>query len=271
MSETLQIQRINPAQELGPLQRAQNFAKTFAITTKEDADLVKDELSRYATIRSQLEAKRVQYTGPLNKVVDAINDDFRPLIKGWDALILSEKNKVIAYQQQQDALAEEQARIAREESARQAAAQAAIAAKAEQAAKCAEASAATATTQAEAEGFEIESNIQRETAASAMTAAHMAVAAPAPNFKTGKVKGVGQSWDAECFDLKALVLHIAKSPNIDQLLSLLTIDNARLRAKAKLETTAFALPGCKAFDKGRMVIRKSNPTTTESTADGEHK
>lgn len=254
MNSAIEVQRINVAAESAPVARAMGYVQNFAITTPEDAELLGSDLRAFKASREAIEAKRVQYTGPLNTLVKEINADFRPIIEGYDNAISAGKRKLLAFSEAQRIVAENAAREARERAAKEAAEAAAIAAKAEAEAREAErAAAAPGASQSEIEAASIQASASREIAAASMMAAQIAVAAPTP--AASKVKGAGENWDGEVYDLKAFVLAIANSPQIDQLINLLDVNQIALRAKCKAEKSAFNMPGARAVNKGRIALR----------------
>jgi hypothetical protein len=256
MSNQIEVKRINVQQEIQPVLRAQSFVESFAVETTDDAQALTVELSGFKTRRDAIELKRTRYVGPLNQVVKEINADFKPIVEGFDAAIAIGKRKLIAWNQEQQRIVEEAQRKAREEAARLAQAAAAVAAAAEAKAKAEEAKAEEANrSQAEIEGAQLAAAQHREVAAAAMTTAHMVAALP--TIQGPKTKGVAANWDGEVYDFKAFVLHIANSPQIDQLLPLLMVDQIKLRAKAKLETESMNIAGARAVNKGTVRLSKA--------------
>lgn len=253
MSETLQIQSINQEQELKPANNALAYINAFSIATHDDAKSLTEDLGKFKARRDAVEAKEKSFTEPIWTVFKRLKAEFKPVIEGYDQAILVGKNKLIAFNQAEQAKAREIERLAREKAAEEARIASDKAKEAEAAARASEQAAQAATTQAEQEAAQIAANQHRETAAQAMNIAHMAASAPPPVSE--KIKGARENWKADCFDKLALIGHIAVHP---ELAGLLMVDETQLHGIARLQKTAFNIPGCRAYDKGSVSIRAAS-------------
>lgn len=98
----------------------EGYARARAIYNDDDVKATTDDLSVIAGVKKAVEQKRVEYTGPLNDHLRAVNDIFR---RFTDPLVRADKvnrEKVLAYRAEQERVRQEQERInrLREEAAR---------------------------------------------------------------------------------------------------------------------------------------------------------
>lgn len=237
-------------------QGALAFIQSMQVVDAETYGFAADELKAIKTKAKQIEDQRTGITGPLNKVLKAVNDLFRgptELLEQAEKIV---KNKMLAYDQEQEriaaearrkaeeAAATERKRLADEAAARQAEADAQARAAAE--AKAAGDAQAAALATAAAQRAQAEAQAAAETS-------QMVVATPVATAPT-KVAGVSTSKkiEFEVVSLHDLVKHIAEHP---ELLNLVVADSVRLRAYVKGLGMSCRLPGVRVFEERVMSAR----------------
>lgn len=96
-----------------------SFVRSFHVASREDYALAVEELGTIKTAWARGEAERVSYTGPLNQVLDRINAKFQPHLKTLKAAETLIKDKLTAYDEEEErraaAIARENARLAQVE------------------------------------------------------------------------------------------------------------------------------------------------------------
>lgn len=237
-------------------QQALNFIQSFQVDSVETYGLAADELRAIKLRASAIEAQRTSITGPLNKVLTAVNNMFRgpaELLAQGERIL---KGKMLAWDHEQERIAAELRRKAEEAAALERRRLEEEAAARQREAEAQAAVAAAAAAKGDTQAAELaQSNADRANAQSqeAAITAQLVVAAP-PAIEVAKVKGISTSTkvDFEIVDLHALVKHIAANP---QLLALVTADSVKLRAYVKGLGTACQLPGVRVFEDRVMSAR----------------
>lgn len=266
-------------------QAALEFIESFQVDSPETFELAGDELRAIKARSKKLEEQRTSITGPINAALRAVNALFAGPA---DVLADAEgkiKQKMLAYQTEQERLAAEARRRAEEAAAaerkrleeeaaqrqREAQAQAEEAAAAQRAeaqaratAEAAQAAgdtqaAAAATAQADAAAQQASlaqaaTHRAQAEAQTVATEAQLVVAAPVVAIAAPKAAGVSTSKkvDFEVTDLHALIKHVAEHP---ELLNLVTADSVKLRAYVRGLGTACALPGVRVFESKVLSAR----------------
>ncbi len=111
--------RINPAtdpavQDIAREARTiQEYAETYIITSDEKVRHATDDLSMFSRISKNIEAKRTEYTGPINEHLKAVNAAFKTITVPLDAAEKNLKDKVLAYKLEQRIKAEKAEEINR--------------------------------------------------------------------------------------------------------------------------------------------------------------
>ena len=237
--------------------RALKFAQEYTIASQEEFDLIADDLRATKSRIAALEAKRTAITGPLNAALKAVNDLFRvpaSLLAQTEGVF---KSKMLAWNAEQERVANEARRVAEAEAAmarakleEQARAQAA---EAEAAAKrLAEASAAgnaQITEIAHAELLRRQAEVAATVDAAQMTVA-MPVAAPARTAGISTTSRV----DFEITSALLLVQHVAEHP---ELINLVQADTVKVRAYVKGLGMSCRLPGVRVFEAKSLSARSA--------------
>ena len=96
------------------------YANDRTIATDDDAKLATDDLGIMSRLKKAFEARRIEYTGPLNAHLKAINEAFKTITAPLTEADAVTRAKVLAYRAEQDRRRVEQERInsLREEAAR---------------------------------------------------------------------------------------------------------------------------------------------------------
>jgi len=256
----------------GRAQRALVGAQSFVVDSPEMFEAAGDDLRAIMGLKKAVEDKRTAITQPLNQVLRAVNDLFRPAGQYLEQAERVLKGSMLAYQQEQQRIAdearrqaEEQARIEREKQAAIQREQEANAREAAAAAEKAEREAAAARAAGNAEVAEKAQAEARQQAEVAQTATIEAQAAeqtaavltmPAVVQEAPRVAGISTSKtvDFEVVDLHALVRYVAEHP---EHVGLLAPDTVRLRAQVKATGLKTALPGVRVFPKSTMSARRA--------------
>ena len=250
--------------------RALAGVEDFAIDSDDMLDAAGEDLRRIKAQQKAVEDQRTSITAPLNQVLKAVNDLFRPPAQFLQQAEAKLKGAMLAYTTERERQAEEARRIAEEAARRErerieaeqweqerqarAAAEAAQRAAAEAAAAAAAGDAQAAAkaqmeAQAQAQAAE-QASAQAQAAAitASVISAPVALAAPA------KVTGISTSKTVDFVveDLHALVRHIAERP---ELVTLLAVDQVKLRAQVRATGMNTKLPGVRVFTKTTMAAR----------------
>lgn len=254
----------------GQAQRALAGAEDFTVDSDEMLEAAADDLRAIKALQKNVEAQRTSITAPLNQVLRAVNDLFRPageyLAKAENTL----KGAMLTYTTEQQRKAEEARRKAEAEAAAERARlaeeqrrQEAIARDAAQAAERAAREAAEAAARGDAEAAaaaQEQARVQAEAAQQANTEAQAAevtaavVSMPVAVAAPAKVTGIStsKSVDFVVEDLHALVRHVAEHP---ELITLLMVDQVKLRAQVRATAMNTKLPGVRVFVKQSMSAR----------------
>jgi hypothetical protein len=212
---------------------ALEMVKSFEIVDAPTYELAGEELVAIKRKATQLEDQRKTITKPMDDAKKAVMDLFR---KPLDVLAQAEgvlKGKMLTFSQ-------EQARRAAEARAQ------------------AEAQARQERERLEREAAELQAQGRAGEAAAKTAIAQVVSAAQIEDPFTAPVKASGvkttTTIDYEVVDLGKLVAHVAKNP---QLLQLLTVDSVRLRAHVRAFGLACDLDGVRVFEKqGLAASRK---------------
>ena len=178
--------------------------------------------------RDAVEAKRVQYTKPLNDLLKTINGDFKPIIERFDEGIRITKGKMTGYTDEQERIQRE-AQAAADKVAREAALAA------EKAAKAAEKKGNTEVAEA-----------IRETAA---------VAAPvyvAPTFQQTGGTATKKVWKGRIVDKKAAILWLLEA-GFD---AMVDIDGGKLNKFISASGGAAKIAGVDTYQDSQVALRK---------------
>ena len=245
------------------------MVEAFVVVDAETYQLGAEELADIKGRLTRLDAQRKSITKPMDDAKSAVMALFREPVAVLERAEAVLKRKLLAYSQEQEALAAEARRqaeeAARAERQRQAAAAAAIeaAAAAERAKMAAAAQALTESSDAVArDALQIEiaeraaeADRLRLDAESRQLAAQMVVAAPAA-AEPPKVAGLSTRKTVvfEVVDKLALVRHVAANPD---LLHLLVEDSTRLRAYVRGLGLACKLPGVNVREDASLSSRRS--------------
>lgn len=95
--------------------RAQSFlamVNSMSVDSDQDYELAAGELKGIKTAWSTMEADRTSFTGPLNKILDALNARFQPHLKTLKAAETIIKDKMLGYTAAQERIAAEARRVA---------------------------------------------------------------------------------------------------------------------------------------------------------------
>lgn len=251
-------------------QRALAGAEDFTVDSDEMLEAAAEDLRRIKAQQKAVEEQRTSITAPLNQVLKAVNDLFRPPAQFLQQAESRLKGAMLTYTNEQARRAEEARRIAEEAARRERERieaeqreQERLAREAAEAAQRAAREAATAAAAGDAEAAERaqreaqeqaeaaeHANAQAQAAAvtAAVISAPVAVAAPA------KVTGIStsKSVDFVVENLLELVKHVAANP--DQI-GLLQVDTVKLRAQVRATGMRTKLPGVRVFEKSTMAAR----------------
>lgn len=253
-------------------QRALANADDFTVDSDDMLEAAADDLRKIKGLQKQVEDTRTSITGPMNQALKAINDLFRPPAEYLKQAEGRLKGAMLAYTTEQERKAEaarrqaeelarqERERLAaeqrRQEEAARAAAQAAerAAREAQEAAARGDAEAAARAEQEAQAQAQAAEQASTEAQASAVEAAvvSMPIAMPAP----ARVSGISTSKTVDFVveDLHALVRHVAERP---ELITLLAVDQVKLRAQVRATGMNTKLPGVRVFQKSTMAARSA--------------
>lgn len=254
----------------GQAQRALSGAEDFTVDSDEMLEAAGDDLRAIKALQKSVETQRTAITAPLNQVLRAVNDLFRPAGEYLAQAETKLKGAMLTYTTEQQRKAEEARRKAEAEAAAERERQAAIqrqqeaiareaAAAAAQAAQDAAAAAARGDAVAAAAAQE-QARVQSETAQAANAEAQAAevtaavVSMPVAVAAPAKVTGIStsKSVDFVVEDLHALIKHVAEHP---ELITLLMVDQVKLRAQVRATAMNTKLPGVRVFVKQSMSAR----------------
>lgn len=254
----------------GQAQRALAGAADFVVDSPDMMDAAADDLRAVKGLQKNVEAQRTTITAPLNQVLRAVNDLFRPAGEFLAQAEAKLKGAMLTYTTEQQRLAEEARRKAEAEAAAERARladeqrrQDAIARQAAQDALAAERAASEAAARGDAaaaaaaqEQARVASEAAQQAdiarAAAEVTAA--VVSMPVEIAAPAKVSGIStsKSIDFVVEDLQALIRHVAANP---ALVGLLVPDTVRLRAQVRATGMQTQLPGVRVFVKQSMSAR----------------
>lgn len=252
----------------GRAQQALAFIEGFTVDSQETYGLAADELKAIKAKANQLEDQRTGITGPINQALKGINAMF----KGpGDLLAQAEKilkGKMLAWQTEQERIAAEQRRKAEEAAAAERLRLAEEAAARQREAEAQAQAAAKAQAEGNAQAAQLATAAAQRAAAEAQAAANTAQMVVAPVVAIDKPKAAGISTstkiDFDVTSLRLLVAYIATGkvftegdPAVahPELLSLVKVDEVRLRAYVKGLGMATNLPGVRVFEDRVMSAR----------------
>lgn len=254
----------------GQAQRALSGAEDFTVDSDEMLEAAGDDLRAIKALQKSVETQRTTITAPLNQVLRAVNDLFRPAGQYLEQAEAKLKGAMLTYTTEQQRKAEEARRKAELEAAAERARlaeeqrrQETIAREAAQAAERAAKEAAEAAARGDAEAAaaaQEQARVQSEAAQQANTEAQAAevtaavVSMPVAVAAPAKVTGIStsKSVDFVIDDLHKLVCHVAENPGQ---IGLLMADSVRLRAQVKATGLKTNLPGVRVFTKSTMSAR----------------
>jgi len=254
----------------GQAQRALSGAEDFTVDSDEMLEAAGDDLRAIKALQKSVETQRTTITAPLNQVLRAVNDLFRPAGQYLEQAEVKLKGAMLTYTTEQHRKAEEARRKAEAEAAAERARlaeeqrrQETIAREAAQAAERAAKEAAEAAARGDAEAAaaaQEQARVQSEAAQQANTEAQAAevtaavVSMPVAVAAPAKVTGIStsKSVDFVVEDLHALVKHVAEHP---ELITLLMVDQVKLRAQVRATGMNTKLPGVRVFVKQSMSAR----------------
>ncbi|HEC65126.1 MAG TPA: hypothetical protein ENI23_07530 [bacterium] len=219
-----------PDEELFDQSRSlMELAQDYKITSPEEAIEAADDLKAVKALAKEINKKRLAITGPINKALKEVNALFKPA-KDW----LSEaekliKNKLLAFQREQERIARK-LQVEADERARE------ERSKLEEAAIAAEWMGETE----EAEELREEVEVQE---------------APVVVSIAPKIEGITTriTWKGEVTDKLLFVKYIAEKRN--DLLELIKIDQSALNAQARSLKEELDIPGIKAVPEETIVAR----------------
>ncbi len=209
--------------------RMMELAQNYEITSSEMAIFAGDDLKAVKTLAKLIEDKRTSITKPLNQALREVNALFKPA-KNWlakaEGLI---KDKLLAFQKEQDLIARELQAKADEEARKERV----------KLAKAADL-AAMAGMAERAEDLREEAEVQK---------------APVVVSEAPKLEGIAtrKTWKAEVTNKLLFVKHVAEKRN--DLLGLIKIDQSALNAQARSLKDGLDIPGIKAVIEETLVAR----------------
>ena len=93
--------------------KLQEYAEARVIRSLDDVKLATDDLSIISRLKKAMEEKRKEYVKPLQDQAKAINDTYKTLMHPIEAADLTTRNKILAYQKEQERVRREQEEINR--------------------------------------------------------------------------------------------------------------------------------------------------------------
>ena len=93
--------------------KLKEYAEARVIRSLDDVKLATDDLSAISRLKKAMEEKRKDYVKPLQDQVKAINDTYKTLMQPIEAADLTTRNKILAYQKEQEHIRREQEEINR--------------------------------------------------------------------------------------------------------------------------------------------------------------
>lgn len=93
--------------------KLQEYAEKRVIRSLDDVKLATNDLSVISRLKKAMEEKRKEYVLPLQNQVTAINDTYKTLMQPIEAADLTTRNKILAYQKEQERIRREQEEINR--------------------------------------------------------------------------------------------------------------------------------------------------------------
>lgn len=91
--------------------KLQEYAKSRVIATPNDIKVATEDLSIIARLKKAMEEKRKEYTSPLQDQVKAINETYKMLMQPVEVADTTTRNKILAYNKEQEDRRREQERI----------------------------------------------------------------------------------------------------------------------------------------------------------------
>lgn len=239
------------------------IAPTIEVDSDDMAAELQGMLGRLSTVSAAIENERKQRKAPLLEAGKWLDDGYNPARDNLDSLIAAGKRKLIAWNNHKAELArkaqaEEQARL-REEAQKRAQEEAAAIAAA-QATAAAAAQAREEGSEQVAQALETQAMAAVDTArANASAAVHAMHVAPLTAPRGPAVKGVRQTWKAECTDKSKLLKHIGEriAAGDLSLINLVVIDPKAINALAKVQEENLNIPGLRPYTEGGVAIRKA--------------
>jgi flagellar biosynthesis GTPase FlhF len=242
----------------GRAQQALAFIRDFQIDSAETYGLAADELKAIKSKAKALEDQRTGITGPLNKVLKAVNDLFRAPSETLAEAERLLKGKMIEWDREQERIAAEARRKAEEAAAAERKRLEEEAAARQREAEAQAAAAAKAQAEGDAQAAALAQAAAQRAQAEAQAAATTAQVVVATVVAQEKVKAAGISTakkvDFEVTNLHELVVYVAAHP---ELINLLAADSVKLRAYVKGVGFACALPGVRVFEDRVMSARSA--------------
>lgn len=88
------------------------MVESFVVASDDDKALAADELAGVKALWARIEEERVGFTGPLNLVLGKLNGKFQPRLKMLESIETLWKNKILAFDSEQERIAAVRAREA---------------------------------------------------------------------------------------------------------------------------------------------------------------
>ena len=237
-------------------QRWLTMVESMPVETQDDYNLAAGELRSVKEAWKQMEAERTSWTDPLNALLRRFNGKFQPRLKLLEQAETTLKAKMVAFVRKQEALAEEQRRKAEEAAAAE---RKRLEAEAEAARKRAEEEAAAllASSKGKKAAAAAQKVLDQAEEQAAALQAEAAVVTAMPVMTSAPVLGAGistsKTLDFKVEDQLALMRFIVEKRQ--DLVVLLAVDAAKMRAQVKLHGLKTALPGVRVFEKSGMRVR----------------
>ncbi len=230
------------------------MAEGYIITTPEQALNAGEDLKEIKALKRQLEKKRTAITGPINKALREVNALFRPAKKWLDDAESFMKTKLLTYQREQDAIAQEAQRKADEKARKERErieAKAAVARAEEEAARAAAAKAKTDEAKAAANAL---AEKQAKKVAKLEEKAEV-VQAPVISTSAPEIEGVHtrSTWKATVTSTLAFIKYVVEEDN--DLIGWINVDRAMINAWARETKGESILPGVEVREEKIIAAR----------------
>lgn len=245
-------------------QQALSFIETFAIVDGKTYGMAAEELQAIKGRAKRLEEQRTAITGPINTALKAVNDLFRgpaELLARAETLV---KQNMIGYDNEQKRQADERRRQAEAAAAAERQRLEAEAAERQREAQAQAEAAAAAQAAGDAQAAELANAAAARAQAEANQAASVAQMVTAPvqtSIAMPKAAGIStrKKIDFEVQSIEQLLRHIVGGGDRPlahpELLSLLAVQEPKLRAYVTGLGTACKLPGVRVFETDVMSAR----------------